>query len=42
MKISYMTFWSIIAAVYVVVTIYTAISYNRVANSINNSVECLK
>ena len=40
MKVSYMIFWSFLSAVYVGITLYTANSYNRVADSIDHIVEC--
>jgi hypothetical protein len=40
MKVSYMIFWSFLSAIYVGITFYTANSYNRVADSIDNIVEC--
>ena len=38
---NYYTFWSIIAVGYIAINLYTAASYNRVANSLNN-MECVK
>ena len=40
MKISYMLFWSFLSVIYVGITFYAANSYIRVADSLDNIVEC--